>query len=803
MSSDWTPLTPGVSQAAVGATPACCGRMFWKRATTADVTNANSGVQIAVSVPSGSWIVHMVEYSGGGISLAPLAGAAAIQLTPSGSVITSPTVSVTTGIPAIAVCFAGVAGFASYSSEKFNGSATGVTVEDSPLTFSASTVLFDLLVASTIASYAGSATLSSHPGLAAIAVFGQAGPTYTDGGSGEVILSGSGVESGTGAKLFIETRTGKLVLSGAATSVPTYADTGKGTLVLSGTATEQETRRRVLLIRERPPMRLHAIVQTPAGRVQRWGDHDQDPANALGGLSMSSTMPGGFEQAAVTLTRKPTIDYPDLEELSTVTFRGVGGRIAGQYRIETAPRTSGDQVAITPGLVGWQSHLDDNSDAREIYVDRDLNNWQGPSVQRQIQWLLAPGGAPVMANGPNVTPDYTTGFPSLDLELTGPWSEDQVVEGWYDAHAIPLSTMYAAWKQNGAIVPDGFWGWGIFLLDDDTGTVYDKGGNYTSSPGQAFLHATSSTRKWALVQLFNDEAPGGQSGVTYDLFFTALAVYGRHGLTLQGPADATDAPGVLASDVIAHAIGKWAPKLSFSTGPNGTIQPSDFIIPHLIFVTPSKTSDIIKEVTKYQLQDWGVWEGPTFFWYPRGTMGRRWRARIGPAKLTEAGPQISRLWNSVVVQYTDVTGANRTAGPPGSGSDTEDPSLFDSDPLNPANQAGIPRVAPLSMGTSTPAGAVAVGEAFLTEQKELDSAGSAQLAGHVLDDKGVMWPAWMVRAGDTISFTDASDTSYRRIVRADYNHDARTTTIDLDSPPDGLQALLERLSVVLVPIGFS
>jgi hypothetical protein len=71
----------------------------------------------------------------------------------------------------------------------------------------------------------------------------------------------------------------------------------------------------------------------------------------------------------------------------------------------------------------------------------------------------------------------------------------------------------------------------------------------------------------------------------------------------------------------------------------------------------------------------------------------------------------------------------------------------------------------------------------------------------VRDDRGIPHPAWRVRAGDQIAFTDAADTSYRRIVRADYDHASRTCSVDLDAPPEGLDALLERLGVVLIPLG--
>ena len=65
----------------------------------------------------------------------------------------------------------------------------------------------------------------------------------------------------------------------------------------------------------------------------------------------------------------------------------------------------------------------------------------------------------------------------------------------------------------------------------------------------------------------------------------------------------------------------------------------------------------------------------------------------------------------------------------------------------------------------------------------------------------MLHPAWRVRAGDTITFVDAADPSPRRIVRTNYDHGSRTCSIDIDAPPEGLQALLERLGADLITVG--
>jgi hypothetical protein len=258
---------------------------------------------------------------------------------------------------------------------------------------------------------------------------------------------------------------------------------------------------------------------------------------------------------------------------------------------------------------------------------------------------------------------------------------------------------------------------------------------------------------------------------------------------------------------VQHAVTTFAPLLAITSANLPTITPSTFVVPHCAFTDPTTASEMIKDVAKYELQDWAVWngsKGPTFYFYPRGSVGKRWRARVGPTQLSETGPQIDRLWNGVIVQFTDVAGITWTVGPPDSGAKTTDTRLRDYSSSNPCNAvAGLKRYAMIQMGTSVWDIAVVVGQVFLTYQKLLDTSGQATLTGHVLDDKGVLWPAWMVRAGDYISFIDAHDTSLRRIVKTDYSADTYTNSISLDTPPDGLQELLDRLGVGMMGTGFS
>ena len=559
-----------------------------------------------------------------------------------------------------------------------------------------------------------------------------------------------------------------------------------------------------LRVRERPPLRLAVSVQTPNGHINRWGNDDPNVANQPSAMALSSTMPGGFENFSCTLQRDPARSYPDLEELSQVTVSGLGGgQIAWQGRLEDLPDTGGSQAQVTPTCVGYQSHLDDDSSAAMIYVDQQLATWQGAPLNRQIG--LAEGNYQLASS--SVASDPGSNSPALVLEIDDSWDSPYlpIVECWYDAGVAGLIARLYYLVDFPSSGSDANWQEIALLAADDAAATVEATGNLQSAgPVSGYLTPAVAYR-YAVLQHYYSLTPAGTQGAQFKAYWRA-AVYGNHGLTGHGP----DPVGFLASDVIAHAIGRWAPLISFTTGPDGTIQPSQFVIPQLTFPTPGTASVIVKQAAQYELLDWAVWEGPTFYCNPRGQSqkARNWRARVGECQLQETGPQISRLYNGVVVSFTGVDGSAQTVGPPGSSAITTDPRLLDSDPANPCNQvtvggAPLRRWAPLSMGTTTPAAAIQVGAIFLAEQKLLDTSGQAALIGHVQDDRGVWWPAWMVRAGDTLAVIDASDPSPRRIVSASYSDDGKVNTVQLDQPPDSMTALLDRLSVVIQPAGFS
>lgn len=549
----------------------------------------------------------------------------------------------------------------------------------------------------------------------------------------------------------------------------------------------------MLSIRERAPLRLHYIAESPTGRVHRWAEDEPDPSNAPSGVRFGDAMPGGYDSFSAILPREPGRDYSDLDLFSTIYVRGVGGEPVGEYMLERTPRVSGDQMAITPEAPGWQAHLEHDRSAGTVYVDRDLSAWEGMSAQRRADTL-----ADFTLFDPQTNPDLATGNPQLLTEVTGAWPNGALSEALYLAsNGALLKEVYVDWVSYVVSTFTAF-GQTIHGVDNDLTTPSEQWSvdlQTTGSSGAGYFSGTAA-RRGVLLQ-FQHPGAGSTDGRQHGIRWRKVAVYGDHGLTKRGSADPK---GFWASDVIAHAVRTWAPLLRFTEGADGTITPTDFVLDQISFREDTTVAEIVKQANRVHLRPWAVWDDRTFHYSDRP--GREWLGRVGPAKLRETGQDADRAWESIVVEYRDVDGSTRTVGPPGSGADVEDAVLKDSDPANAANNLGAPKRDKLVMDTSTAAVATEVGRRFLEASKELDRSGAAEFTGYVEDSNGIERPYHEMKAGDTVRFVDASDPSPRRIVKTDKSPREASCPVDLDAPPDGLSALLERLGAVIAPLGF-
>ncbi len=556
---------------------------------------------------------------------------------------------------------------------------------------------------------------------------------------------------------------------------------------------------------EPPPLRESWKLTTPSGRRFRWAEDEPKAENVPFNASYSSSMQGGYKDASVTLPRKPEVDYADLERGSRLEVFTCGHRV-GQYRLDRAPRASGDQIAITPQAVGYIAALEDDKSAAEIFVDRDMSGWGEPSARRIAAWTAAQvnlnaqssllaAGDPSGASVPALSHAWSH---INNFTATSP----DVAESWYDSGGVELGRLTLDFVNvKGIGVGDADWENSPYAAPDDTGSPIDQLADFngTSSADQAFTIAAA--RYFLFLRDYytvNQNADGN-----WEAHWQNIAVWGRHGLTPQG---SMPNEGVLASDVIAYALGKWVPGVKFTTGPSGTIRPSTYVIPHLVFKDRGTAGDMYRGADAFELSDFAIWDGPdgepTAYYAARGTFGRKWRARVREARLQETGPQMDRVWNGVLVRWQDVDGTTKVVGPTGSDCQITSDSLLDTDPLNPANQLGIRKWTMLDMQeVALFTDAIRAGQRFLEESSALDSSGQATIVGYVMDSGGRVFPHTHIRAGDEISFIDASDTSYRRIVNVQHERPTRSSQLDLDSPPDSLQQILARLRVSLIGAG--
>jgi hypothetical protein len=512
-------------------------------------------------------------------------------------------------------------------------------------------------------------------------------------------------------------------------------------------------------------------------------------------------MPGGYEQADLTLPRTTEGDHADLARLSTLTIRNAGEPV-GEYRLERVPRVSGDELAVSPGLVGWQAALEDDEAAQMVYVDADLSSWTEPyGTQRDIQAALG-------VTNHEFSVDSDSALPRLRLTLSGPHPDRQPnSEAWYDGgpagirevrytpsyapFVLPSDANYSVSAGLGIEDNVANMGVGFFLQPDVFPSTASQTYSYTPGTG-------GRPARYAMLR-FAHTAGFGADGWDFDAFMSKVAVIGAHGRPVFTTPFGTAA--MRASDVVADAVSRWAPSLNFTEGDYGTVRPSIFLIEHVPFRDPTTVGEIVRAVSVYELPYWAVWDDRTFHYDVSRQPRKRWRARSGATRVEETGPSVERLWESVIVAYRDVDGTTRTVGPPGSGAHVERTELKDDDPENPANQLGIVRRDLLQLETATLESAVAVGQRFLQTAKELDSSGQATIAGTVEDDRGVVHPFSRVRSGDEIAFVDSADDSYRRVAHTSKDYAGRSCQVDLDAPPEALQALLERLGATLIPLG--
>lgn len=561
-----------------------------------------------------------------------------------------------------------------------------------------------------------------------------------------------------------------------------------------------------LCITERPPMRQYILATTPGGRTERWAADESEAANVLDDFTDSDSAPGGCKEFTGALPRKPGIDYSDMKLGTKLEVFGAGGFKVSEYRLERTPRTSGDYLVMDPAASGYQVLLSDHEGARAIPLDSDMTSWGEPSASRRAmealkawklntnaQVSLLPAGTPNEKGEAQPTAISHAWAAYNNNKATEP----DVAESWYDGGGIELGEVLLDFLAVKGMAPgDVNWNNDLHAATDGQALSFEtlRDFNATSETHKAF--AVGAARYFLILQ--DAYAAESHTETAIECQWRNVKVRDRSGIPLYGTWPEV---GILASDFIAWALTQFAPGIHFTTGPYGTLKPSSFVIPHLVFKDPTTLLEMITQALRFELLEWGVWPGqfgPTFYLNPRGQRegATRWRARVRPAKLTETGQQMDLVYDRVVMSWNDVDGSRKTLGYPGSGYILTDNRCEDTDPQNALVEAGEHRVKHLTMdGPATVNGAAETARLFLEKVKLLDGSGEATLTGYVEDEHGAEWPYYYVQSGHEIEFIDSSIRGYRYIVEAPRSRKSRSVNIKLDAPPDSYAAILAELQV--------
>lgn len=550
---------------------------------------------------------------------------------------------------------------------------------------------------------------------------------------------------------------------------------------------------RLAVTREYPPDDLAVRISDPrtGETITRLAADEALLENTIDNLGYSSEMQGGCKESSGQVPRDPRIRWPDTTPYLDLTYYGRGVDEVWWGRVDKPEGTDGSRALVNLKGVGHLAALEDDEAVKFGGIHSDLSEWGEPSLDRRK--ALAEAGAKLAPSN--------VGWQGREAEGTPPhllmdFSNVETIEGTpmlgtavFDSKGIGIGQVL--YELAVLVGPEGGAAWSdeIQTAVDSVFTVgWTPGEDLNATSGQGSMEAGAGAQYAAVVSQYIDAISGTKMT---DFHGWLLKVLGPHGLPLQGTWPNV---GFTAKQMLEWVV----PRFSYLKARSEDLEDDEFIIPHAWFAEEVTLATIVRELTKYGLLDWFVYEGKRLQLRRPGTYGRKWVAAPGPSEFTEEGEDGTRLWRDIVVAWQASDGSTMTVGPPGSGATYESATLEITDPDHPAVRAGIPRRDRLVTKTvSDLPTSLRLGENWLAEANELSHSGSCNLTGYVLDDRGIFHPASVVKAGDEVLFSGSGDPSYRRITYPDYDHNERKATCTLDAPPDGLAALQERFQVEL------
>jgi hypothetical protein len=458
-------------------------------------------------------------------------------------------------------------------------------------------------------------------------------------------------------------------------------------------------------------------------------------------FTFSTVDPGGFEMASFSLP----MDLPQITRNMNVRL-DCGLKVAWEGRVKEVDRTLGVKTLIQ--CEGYGAKLKKET-LQEIYVDRDLNNWGGLSVAQELEFLKA--------NSTHFNPRllYSGSVPTLCTEITDAWISPYKPSGdtiYLNPKRIPVGSVYFRWEIGSAQVnpADASWTWQVIVWENDepfSGKNESTANLRAAGPEEKLLTVTAGLY-YPVLLFFYTTTPAGAAGQRYNIMWSKLAVYGRHGLQKRG----AEPGGFYASDIARHAISK-APRFQLGVMPDAT----NYVVPHAIYLEPVPIEQVISDMAKFAGVHWGVWEPlepltgsqlPRLDFRPYPQLGQptayALRAECEDVDVRE---DLENLYDKALVSYSEAAGLTRTVEV-----SLDNPQL---DAIN------LHQTISLNMGVGTQASAEGYGKIVLALlQDQARVTGTAQIAQPIHSLTGDPKAPWMLRAGlDRLAIPDlpASD----------------------------------------------
>lgn len=507
-------------------------------------------------------------------------------------------------------------------------------------------------------------------------------------------------------------------------------------------------------------------------------------------LSFRSVVPGGFATCEISLDRPLTLDPAEIQLYGDLfVYDGRSGATVWQGRLEDPGRSAGPSGEVwRVTAVGPAAHARDRT-LPLMYVDRSLHFWGAHGVLSNqpagdCQKITDPNNNPVlqmMARRPIVAAaGWLTGFLYSTPSILG----------------LQLARIDYTWDAG---VTDA--NWLIELVARP-----DVGVAGTLARSQAFNTAGGGSAAKVMVTDFPDgydvldlrmnrqvsTATIGDDN-TWVQAGGLVVLYER--FNKDGTAKTTGyaTNTVLASEVVEDLLGRL---LTEYDGANAVVTATSYAIEQLTYPDAITAERVFEDLM--QLESgyyWSAWEetstGKARFEWAAWPSTVRYEATAKDG-LDCPGSAVD-LYNAVTVRWVDALGQTRQSRR------TQSVQVL--------TDAGLTREAFIDLGDelASSANADRVGDQFLLDHAFAPNAGTLQVSTPIVDFvEGRMVQPWEIRPGalirvrdvkpsvDGLNATDRDAVTTFRVVGVNYDASRNQATLNLDSQPKSLQAIIAR-----------